>query len=176
MMRKIFCILGMIQLVFMGAMNTQGAEGDELLRNGDFEKGRSGWKGDGRVSEEEVESGEGKSQNKVMILEVKRREDEEVYQEVRTRKLREIHVKGRYRVSEDYDGLGIMMKFKRPDGSYTYHTYEPTKKARSKGQWQELSWSFKEIRNASELKFYLVSKQGDSGKVYFDNFSVTEVR
>jgi len=134
--------------------------GEELLRNGDFERGTSGWKGDRKVIEYSAD-------NKVCRIEV----DDEIqafYQaDIDVEDLKDVVLTFKYQISSDYSGRGLTMQFVRPDGSWTYRTIN----LENPGKWQTYKWHFGEIRGAEEITLKLEILEGE-GTVMFDDISV----
>ncbi len=134
---------------------------DELLRNGDFERGTSGWKGDRKVVEY---SGNNK------VCEIKVDDDiQSFYQEdLDVKDLKDIVLTFKYKVSSDYKGRGLTMKFIRPDRGFTYRTID----LKGGDKWHTYKWNFGEIRGADEITLEIEILEGE-GTILLDDFSVT---
>ena len=137
--------------------------GENLLDNGDFEKKKARWKGDGSV--EVVEAG-----NKALVLEIDDRKELEIAQKIKTKNLKRVVLTFRCKISEDFDGVGMTLRFVRPDRSSTYRTYAPDRLSR--GKWKTYTWDFREIRDERDMIFKIETKTGDAGSIFIDDLKI----
>ena len=115
-----------------------------LLKNGDFEKGSSGWKGDRRVTYEDSSQS-----NRVCKVEVKSKE-QEFYQEVKSKNLRELKLNFDVKKSSDYDGGDFSVRFVRDNGSYTFWDSSVNSASFSKK-----TYKFQDIKGSKKIKVTL---------------------
>jgi len=147
---------GLIVLLLLFSVASGFAQ-ESLLKNGDFEKGTSDWKGKYKVVDE--------GDNMVACIDVDRRKELAFEQKVRTRKIKDLALTFRYKTSTDYEGRGLVVRFSRPDGSSTFNTTDLA----ASTEWKEYFWNFGEIREAKKMTLIITAKDG-KGKIYFDDF------
>ncbi len=159
------------------AVSIFGAElPDNLLKNGDFSTQKTGWQTDGRVVEVEKPGDNPALPRKTPALKVElnKSKDKEISQKVRAKKnVRVLKVSFRVKPEEGFlssspSSGAIKLRFKRPDGS---STFSDRKVQPSKG-WQEVAWTFDQIRGANDLEFEVTIKAGE-GSLLFDDFVIT---
>lgn len=129
-----------------------------LLKNGDFERGTTGWKGDRKVQYEDESE-----QNKICKLRIGGK-DQEFYQVVKAKKFKDIQFKYKVKKSEDYEGRDFQIRFTRDDGSYTFYD----RSAKKEG-WNEGSFKFSGFKGSREIKISIVVNSGEEGYLMFDD-------
>ena len=132
----------------------------EQLKNGDFESGSTGWKGDKRVTQESPEN-----DNKVCRIKVDN-DDQEFYQTIKVKKAKDIYFSFSAKISEDYEGRGISIRFTRENGSYTFYD-----RSIDSTEWSKIEIKFSDIRS-EELKVSIIVRSGEEGYMDFDNFDL----
>ncbi|MEM7386737.1 MAG: hypothetical protein AAF514_17510, partial [Verrucomicrobiota bacterium] len=141
------------------------AVADNLLYNGDFEKNKTRWKGEGRI----INPGK---ENKAMSLKVHRKNEPALFQRFKNRNLRPLEVTFRYKFSKDIDRSSeIIVKLIRPNGSYSWKTIQT--KEDQRGKWSTYRWSFKDLQKAKEMTLCLSVKPGRCGIITFDDIVVS---
>ncbi len=136
-----------------------------LLKNGDFESGVSGWKGDG--DDEELNDG-----NTVMKIEVPKRKEIRIFQDFKVRDIDKILITISYKISDDFDSNGVTFRIHRPGGS-TYRTFTPKQEASD--EWVTTTWDYRELRGGKKASFEISVKPGESGFILFDNISIVPI-
>jgi hypothetical protein len=133
---------------------------DEFLRNGDFSRGSSGWKGDRKIQEEDG--------NKYLYIEAHKDEEQVVRQEkINAKDLEALVIRFRYRASPDYSGRGVAVRFVRPSGS----SFQATLKVKPGGEWESVRGRFRGLRRMDEFTLELVVLPGEGG-IAFDDISL----
>ncbi len=134
---------------------------DELLRNGDFSRGTSGWKGDRNIEEDD-------KGNKYMLIEADDDEEQVFMQEdLDTKDLTAFLLTFRCRPSEDYVGKGLAIRFSHPSGMY----YEFKILLKNQGEWDTIKGRFREMRTSDEVTLEIHVLPGE-GTVMFDDISL----
>ncbi|QYY36937.1 hypothetical protein [Ruficoccus sp. ZRK36] len=150
------CLLFVFTFGFAGALHA----GDDLLRNGDFSRGLSGWKGDRKIAED--------GDNKYVVVRLNSKDTQKFEQDdLDVKNVRAVEVKLRFRVSDDYSGRGFILRFSYAGGS----TYTNVDKGLST-EWKSIGWTFENSRGLDEITFSVEVLPGD-GSIEFDDFSVT---
>jgi hypothetical protein len=150
------CILFVLTFGLSGVLRAD----DEFLRNGDFSRGTSGWKGDRKIQEEDG--------NKYMYVEADDDEEQVVRQEkLDGKNLEALVIRFRYRASEDYTGRGVAVRFVRPSGSY----FQARLKVKPGGDWESVRGRFRELSKMDEFTLELVVLPGEGG-IAFDDISL----
>lgn len=135
-----------------------GADALEI-KNGDFEKGKQFWRGDGKV----VTSKEG---SKVLELKASERYGDEITQELDMGKNTQCEITLRMR-SEGYKGNGLRIAMQRRGGGSTFNIREVP----ADGSWGDLKWRF--TRNGPDEKFTLViTPTMGKGSIQIDDVKV----
>jgi hypothetical protein len=161
------CLSAVSALALASAPSTLAAEAENLLKNGDFEKGVTYWRGDRKVIGEE-----GKPENHVAQVDVNKRQARFFHQEADTRDMKDIRLTFRMKASADYKGRGVQLRFKRRQGGFTYRDLDVAAGA----DWKDVTWNFGEIRGENKLVLEVEVKDGDAGSVYFDDFVLVEAK
>ena len=130
-----------------------------ILKNSDFEKGSTGWKGDKNIEYETYLKA-----NKVCRIEVDAK-DQEFYQQIKSKDAKDLVLTFRVRKSADYEGRGISVRFTREDTSYTF--YDRTVKGED---WQEIRIRYSDLQGSKEIKFSVIVRSGKEGHIDFDDF------
>ncbi|MBC2596404.1 hypothetical protein H5P28_19215 [Ruficoccus amylovorans] len=134
---------------------------DEILRNGDFSRGTSGWKGDRKIQQD----GEG---NKYMLVEADDDEPAVVVQDKLDGKGLDVLVlRFRCLISEDYTGEGVRVRLVRPSGSAVTLTLRLTER----GEWMPVTARLRGLRKMDEFALELGTFPG-KGSIAFDDVSV----
>jgi hypothetical protein len=153
--------LSLLIVLTLGLAGTVHAD-DELLRNGDFSRGKSGWKGEGKVTEDDKE-------NKYIEIRVDAKDILDFYQEdLDVKNVKDLVLTFRYKTSADYSGRGFQLEFVRPTGGFTYRTVS----IQSTPEWKSYTWNFARTKDSDELTLRIKILEGD-GEIMFDDFSVT---
>ena len=143
-----------------------GEEPENILRNGDFEKG-GGWKGDGRIVQDSTSE-----QNKVYVVALGSKEKEFSQSVNIDRKTSKVTVKFRARPSKDYKPknsaiAGLVVRSRGAKiGLISECSFEDL------GQWRGYSFSY-ECAGAKEVTIQVQVRPGE-GSVEFDDFVMTE--
>lgn len=132
------------------------AEEENLVSNGDFQKKKSGWKGDGKADFE--------GDNIFLTLDVDSRDLSEIVQKVRTKDLKDLILTFKARKSDDYDGRGFYVRFERPDGSYTFYTHE-----RINDDWSDFTVRYGDLKDSKYIFLKFLVREGEEGSVDFDD-------
>lgn len=138
---------------------------EELLKNGDFEKGVANWRGDRKIVVEE-----GKPENHVAEVVSTKRQARSFQQDIDTRGMKDITLKFRMKPSADYAGRGVQLRFVRHGGGFTFNNMD----LKGGEDWKDHTWKFSEINNEPKLTFIVEVEDGDAGSVFFDDFSIVE--
>jgi hypothetical protein len=133
---------------------TAASAADAEIRNGDFEKGKQFWRGDGKV----VVLAEGA---KVLELKADDKYNDEISQEIDWGKAAKMDVKFRVR-SVEYKGEGLRVSA-NPGGSYTTPVT---------GEWATAKWSFNRGPAARKLQL-MFSPQSGTGAIQIDDIKIT---
>lgn len=149
-------------LLFLFSPLFKASAEENLLKNGDFEKGTSRWKGS--RDDEELDG------NKVLAVEADADEMQFFSQEIDPDDYKDLHLVFRYKSSEDYKGRGLTIRWKRPDGSSTYRSIS----IKAAQDWEEEEWNFDQVRGARTINFIIEVKEGE-GTLYFDDFVIKGV-
>lgn len=135
------------------------ADGPEL-RNGDFEKGKQHWRGNGKVVT--LPTG-----GKACELKASQRYSDELTQELDFDKVTEVELTWKMK-SEGYKGSGLKISFIRPSGGFTYNTFKMPDDA----NWKEMKMKF--TRTTPEEKIVLTfSPNMGEGSILIDNVVIT---
>lgn len=146
-------------LLLLLALSTtaMAADGPEI-RNGDFEKGKQFWRGNGKV----VVDGT----NKVCELKASERYSDELSQEVDFGKSKQapfaLRLKG-----VQYTGPGLRIKFTRSDGSFTFYT----KAVPSDGSWTDFKLTFNRDTQDEKINIVITPMPG-KGSIQIDNVTI----
>lgn len=132
------------------------------LRNGDFESGSSGWRGDNKVVYETDEK-----LNKVCRMEADS-DDQIFYQEIKTKKAKDLKLKFKVKKSIDYEGRGFSIRFVRDNGSYTFFD-----SSADSTEWKEKTINFSDINGSRSIKISVLARSADEGYLDFDDFVLT---
>lgn len=134
---------------------------DEFIENGDFEGGRSKWKGDGRV----VDDGTG---NHVIELEARKGKVREITHEIELDDSREIIVHFRARVSEGSRPVDLRKAWRNPRGGAGFSG----EKLDPDGQWKQCRTTYRKKDDKEERILAFVLLEGEEGTVQFDDFKI----
>lgn len=115
----------------------------------------SGWSGDRKFVTVD--------DNRVISLEAKKNKTLRFYQGADTSDTKDVVLKFRYQTT-DYQGRGLQLRGKRPDGSSTFRNIE----LKTDGQWNEYAWDFSEVNGSRRMEFSLELLEG-SGTVLIDD-------
>ncbi|MDZ4289103.1 MAG: carbohydrate binding domain-containing protein [Prosthecobacter sp.] len=128
------------------------------LKNGDFEKGKQFWRGDGKiVSETEA--------NKVCELKASERYGDEITQEIDLGKNTKVEIALRMK-GIDYKGAGLRISMKQRGGGSTFNTREVTE-----GAWTDMKFTF--TRNSPEEKYTLIiAPMMGKGSIQIDDVKI----
>jgi hypothetical protein len=169
--------------VGVSAAVAQEAEGN-LIRNGDFSKGKSGWDGDGSV--QEIEGYEG---GKALRVKLSRSDVKYLTTNLeKTSKFSALNIKFKAKTSEDFERNKGLEKLDRdgnthqmiPDGSAFsielvgsgYFIYKPFK-LKELNEWQDFSVTIPNTaRGDAGLRFNFFVPPG-RGELYFDDIVIT---
>lgn len=145
-------------LVMLGAASVWAADAPEV-RNGDFEKGKQFWRGDGRIVTEAAG-------NKVCELKTSERKGDEITQDIDTGKAAQVEISLRVK-GLDYTGAGLRVAMQKRSGGSTYNIRQVTN-----GSWTDVKWTY--VRNSTDEKFTLVlSPTVGSGSIQIDDVKVS---
>lgn len=133
------------------------------IGNGDISAGAAIWKGDRDVADDPDSP-----DNKVIAIKVNPRKEIAFYQNVDIHKLTKLVFKFDVKRSDDFKGEGFTVRLTRPNGITSWFNYTLDKPG-----WQPITADFGVEQNFRTVKFEVGVMKGESGKVYFDNFSVT---
>ncbi|MEN3941002.1 hypothetical protein WJU23_06900 [Prosthecobacter sp. SYSU 5D2] len=153
MKTSILCLLASFTLTAFAA------DGPEV-RNGDFEKGKQFWRGDGKV----VTLPNG---GKACQLETSQRYSDELTQEVDFGKVTAVEVTWKMR-SIGYEGNGLKVSFKRPSGGFTFFTY----KTENGDSWKEMKMTFNRSTR-DEKQVLAFSPYLGKGSIQIDDVKIT---
>jgi hypothetical protein len=138
--------------------------GENLIKNGDFSKGSSRWKGD-----ENIEFETPAEKNKICKIIVDEDDDIEFFQSISsTSKYKDLMLKFRVKKSDNYKGRGYQVRFIRSDGSYTYMTRPLPKNS----DWKDMEIKFSDLKKSSRIDLKFIIRSGDSGYLAFDDITV----
>jgi hypothetical protein len=132
------------------------------LRNGDFQGGSSGWKGDRNVDHES----EG-SENKILMIEMEN-DDQTIFQEIKLKREKDLSLTFKVQKSSDYVGRGFSIRFTRKDGSYNFYN-----RSVKKNGWNNFKIRFSDINGSRKLKLSIIVRSGKAGHLSFDDFQIT---
>jgi len=145
-------------LAFVTVLLLAGSAFAENLFSNSTMETTSTWKGDRKYDTE--------GDNRVLKLEANSRKPVSFYQEVKTRDIKDLEFKFRYK-SENYKGRGFQTRGERDDGSSTYRD----RTLIADGEWHVVTWSFSQINDSREIQFSIILMEGE-GEVFFDDVTV----
>lgn len=134
---------------------------ESLIKNGDFEKGSSGWKGD-----EEIVSHSG---NNICLIELDESENVEFFQHVKSRGYKELLITFRVKKSKDYEGRGFEVRMSRDVGGFYYSTRNAPSSADT---WQDHTVRMTHVDGSSRVKISFIVLSGETGYLAFDEIKV----
>ena len=132
------------------------------LRNGDFERGSTGWRGDKKI----VYETDAKL-NKVCRMKADR-DAQSFYQEIKTKKAKDLILTFKVKESTDYEGRGYSIRFVRPNGSYTFYN-----RSVGSSEWVDERIVFSDIRGLKSMDLSVLVRSADEGYLDFDDFVLT---
>lgn len=148
--------------IIIATLISSSALSENLIRNGDFERGSGGWDGDERV----VPEGSG-SENHVCRIRLSS-EDQEFNQQIKSRNLKSVTLRFRAKRSPDNTGASYTVRFTRDDGSSVFYDFREFG-----SDWRTESLTFSDIDESKELLLSFEIKSGDKGHVDFDDIVAT---
>lgn len=153
-----------LKFVLLAAVFPLALMADEnLIKNGDFSRGSSSWRGKRNIEYETAAE-----ENKICQIEIDDDDDIEFWQSMRTSRLKDLTLTFKIKKSPDYKGRGYQIRFIRPDGSYTYMT-RPVPKNDS---WKEMEIKFSDLKKSSQIDLKFIVRSGESGWLAFDDIVV----
>lgn len=157
-----------IAVILTGAFIICPAE--NLVKNGDFERGDAGWHGDFNL---EIMT-DGGAANKVLAVEVDNKDNRsfEYQKSLKVKGLKAVRVSFRVRTSEDYvdaTGRGVSLVLER-DNTYFDQVF-PIQPSLA---WKYCYWDFDAIDESKTLELEMLIKPG-RGTLYFDDITLTEL-
>ena len=137
-----------------------------LVKNGDFQKGTSGWRGDRKVIPEPSNS-----KNNICAVKIDAEETQTFSQKIKTRGIEALVVRFRLKKSEDYNGEGLSIWFDPGDGTTSGTGCLLPKTT----DWKELEYSMGHVvRGVSRGTLLFKVKKGTSGSLFFDDIVVID--
>lgn len=149
-------------LLLAAALCAPHLHAENMLKNGDFQGGTTGWKGDRKVLEEAAGS-----KNKIARVEAGRK-PQSFSQTIDIKKEKTLVLTFRVRKSADYAGLGYSVRFKRRDNSYTFFE----RVVDEEDGWQEVTIRFLDLQDSRKIELSVVVLPGEKGYLEFDDFAV----
>jgi hypothetical protein len=143
-------------LPFLLAASAFGAEPE--LKNGDFEKGKQFWRGDGKS----VTLPEG---GKVLELKADDKYNDEISQEIDWGKATKMDVEFRVR-GVNYKGEGLRVAANQPGAGGMSHTAELA------SEWNAVKWTFERPESARKVQLLFTPLPG-SGAIQIDDVKIT---
>ncbi len=144
------------------ASNTQ----NNLIKNGDFEKDSTGWRGD-----ENIVFYTPAETNKICRIVIDKEEIIEFHQKIKTSKMTGLTIRFKMKKSIDYKGEGLQIKFERGDGSGS----GMSRTLPYNNEWNDIEWNANGVvREESQIKVVFMVKPGQSGTLSFDDIEIVE--
>jgi len=138
------------------------AEQKNLVKNGDFEDGTAGWRGDVNIVFETPEE-----TNKVCRIEVDKERSVKFYQEINIWKMEYVKVKLRVHASADF------VQEKNRAGCFVGLGSHGSGKPLKTG-WNEMEYTLDNRDDEDRLDLYISVERGRSGTLSFDDIEVVE--
>ena len=152
--------LGMF-LMMTTMMALDGYAQANLLGNGNFENGKSEWKGKYEVVLE--------GNNKIGVIELDERKLVDISQKFKVKDMKNVKLTFRYKTSPGFQSRGMTVVFEREDGGSTYQTMD----VNANTEWQQYSWDFREIRETRKFTVIISLKEG-VGQFFLDDVVLIE--
>lgn len=141
------------------------ASAENLVKNGDFEQGTSGWKGDRKAGSNESDT------NRYLIIEADSKESQYAFQDnIDGDDKWTVEIHFRYRTSEDFNARKVMFKLFYGD-DYAERFFW-TLDTDSSGKWVEWHNKF-ELRAAPEKLKVWYEVSGGEGEFHLDDVFLT---
>ena len=136
--------------------------GENLLKNGDFEKRRYRWSGDLKILSED--------DNTICKVELEDDENLSFYQKIVLREPKDLILRFKIRKSADYKGSEeIGLRF-----GEEHSTMSTSRMIPDNNEWNEIEFKYTNFRDAKRIKIIFIVKKG-TGTLYFDDIEITEM-
>lgn len=148
------------------------SDDDNCLKNGDFEKGKSGWVMEPGVRVVEQEE-PGRGMNNVVEAQLHKTRNRELTTRIQPKsKTKALIISMRVKAGDDFESATpsadqMTLRMERSDRSATF----TSRKIEKKEGWQDVTWTFSEIRGSTALKFLVIFHPGQ-GSVFLDDVVV----
>lgn len=134
--------------------------GENLVKNGDFEKRTSRWSGDLKISSE--------GDNKICKLELEDDEAVSFHQKIVLQEPEDLILRFKVKKSDDYTGNDeVGIRFDEEHASMVSSRMIP-----DNNEWNEVVFNYTNFRGAKRIKVILIVNQG-AGALYFDDIGIT---
>ena len=169
-MRILICTMALLLAFALSAP----ANDDNMVKNGDFEKGKMGWKTEPGVHVIDITDA-GKA-NKVLEVELDKNSKKMASTRVNLKsKTKALTLTLRVKPSPGFksatpDGTQLTIRFKRADGSHSFWE----KKVTSKDEWQEIKWDYSDLKGSAALVFSIEFHPGE-GVLWVDDVVAKEM-
>ena len=153
---------------------------ENVIRNGDFEKGKFKWKTDSRMRSVEEAGLETQAINKVLEVEIHKNKQKTVSQAISLRSnVRELDISFRIKSSNDYTNLNVLeddffMRCQQETSNLIQYTTRGGK-LEKKGKWEDVEWSLKPFNGTKPLIFSITFNPGH-GKIWLDDVVVKALK
>ena len=151
-------------IIILAGLSLASIAGENLINNGDFEKGSNRWSGDKKIVYETEERA-----NKICKVELEDDEDHSFYQKIVLQEPKDLILRFKIKKSADYKGSDeIGIRFKEEHASMSTSRMIP-----DNNEWNEIEFKYTNFRDAKRIQIIFTVKRG-TGTLYFDDIEITE--